>query len=181
MSIYSCFRLSVALSLCAMLIGCGSDEPTRVVQFDEGRLEMAISEDWELEISSLLDRVYAHNEIDNLRLHIVSRIDDYGSPLQVPHIKGVIGKELNLQYGGVTSRVSLGGNAMMRYTRSVADESGEEMRAEEWVIARPIAYSHVARVDISLRIPTTAQSHPSIATLIDRLDKQVGDARIPRA
>ena len=181
MSISSCLRLSLALWLAAALTACSGSEPTRVVQLDEGRLEMAISEDWELESSSPLDRVYSHKEIENLRLHIGSQIDDYGSPVQVAHVKGVIGKELNLQYGGVTTRVSLGGNAMMSYSRSVSDDSGEELRAQEWVIAKPIGYSHVARVDISLRIPKSAESHPKIAELIDRLDKQVGDARIPRA
>jgi len=142
---------------------------------------MVISDLWELEKSTDEGRVYIHKELEDVRLHFSSVTEDFGNPLRVTDVKSLIGRELNLKYGGVSTRVSLGGNAMIKYTRAALDDAGGEVRQEEWVVAKPVGHSDIARVEISLRIPVHAESHPSIPILIEGLDKQVGDARIPRA
>jgi len=174
--------LLAALVLLAASFGCGGDpEPTRRVQIGQGLLDMVISDLWELEESTEEGRVYIHKEFENVRLHFSSDTEDFGNPLRVTDVKGLIGRELNLKYGGVSTRVSLGGNAMIKYTRTVLDDDGAELRLEEWVVAKPVGHSDIARVEISLRIPAQAENHPSIPALIEGLDRQVGDARIPRA
>jgi len=179
---HSSRSLLAVLMLCSAVVGCGGDpEPTRRVQLENGLLDMMISELWELEENTDEGRVYLHKEFENVRLHLSTDTEDFGNPLRVTAVKSMIGRELNLKYGGVSTRVSLGGNAMIKYTRTVVDEGGAELRLEEWVVAKPVGHSDIARVEISLRIPAEAENHPSIPALIEGLDKRVGDARIPRA
>jgi len=92
----------------------------------------------------------------------------------------MIGKELNVEYGGVSTRVSLGGNAMIKYSRDVTDEYDDVLRREEWVLVKPIGHGDLTRVELSLRIPAATWRDAAIPVLVERLDKQVGDARIPR-
>ena len=165
-----------------VLFACSSeDEPTRSVQFGEGLLDMAISDAWELESSTDAGRVYTHKDLDEVRLHFEGRTEDLGQPVNLVGVKGMVGKELNRAYGGVSTRVSMGGNAMIRYKREVMDEYDEPLHSEEWVLVKPVGFSDMARVEISLRMPAGSVGHPKIPELMDRLDKQVGDARIPRA
>jgi hypothetical protein len=182
MTIHFYRSLLAVLVLVTASLGCSGDpEPTRRVQLGEGLLDMMISDLWELEETTDEGRVYIHKEFENVRLYFSSSTEDFGNPLRVTAVKSLIGRELNLKYGGVSTRVSLGGNAMIKYTRTIVDEAGGEVRLEEWVVAKPVGHSDIARVEISLRIPVHAESHPSIPALIEGLDKQVGDARIPRA
>ena len=163
------------------LIGCSEDpEPLRRVQLGGGALDIMISQDWDLERETENGRVYLHRDLEDVRLHFADSTENFGSPLRVPDVKSLIGKELNIEYGGVSSRVSLGGNAMMKYVRLVPDDAGEDLRSEEWVLAKPVGYGDIARVEISLRIPEHVEIDPAIPRLVDSLDRQVGDARIPR-
>ncbi len=83
---------------------------------------MAISELWELESSTDEGRVYFHREHEDLRLHFVAWTENVGQPMRVTDVKSIVGRELNGRYGGVSTRVSLGGNAMITYTRERTDE-----------------------------------------------------------
>ncbi len=85
-------------------------------------LDMAISELWELESSTDEGRVYFHREHEDLRLHFVAWTENVGQPMRVTDVKSIVGRELNGRYGGVSTRVSLGGNAMITYTRERTDE-----------------------------------------------------------
>ena len=174
-------RTAMALGLALWVAGCSADRPTRVVQFGQEMLDMVIWEDWVPETVESQSRVYTHAKLENVRLHISSRLDDFGTPLQVTHVKSIVGKELNRTYGGVLTRVSLCGNALIDHSREIVGEDDDRIRVQEWVIARPVGYGHIARVLISLQIPPSAQAEPSIPEMIDALDKQAGDARIPRA
>jgi hypothetical protein len=163
------------------LVSCtAGDPPTRTVKFDQDMLELSISDVWQLERSTEEGLVFFQNELDDVRLHIAARIESFGFPLKLLAVKSLIGKELNLEYGGVSTRVSLGGNAMIKYSPDVTDEYDDALRMEEWVLAKPVGYGDIARVEISLTLPATTQSHSAIPMLVERLDKQVGDARIPR-
>lgn len=166
----------------ALLFGCSADEePTVRVQLGGDVLDMAISDQWEREEGGQEHRIYRHKRYGEVRLHLSSELEDVGSPLLVPHVKEMIGKELNREFGGVSTRVSMGGNAMIKYTRLDEDEYGDARRREEWVIARPVGRSDVLRVSISLWIPESAESYEGLPELISTLDRHVGDARIPRA
>jgi hypothetical protein len=144
-------------------------------------LDMAISDRWELESSSEEGRVYFHREHDALRLRFEARIENVGQPLRVRDLKSMVGRELNYEFGGVSTRVSFGGNAMIKYTREFQDEYDDSIHSEEWVLVRPTGFDDMTRVEISLWIPESMRSSPGIPALIEELDKQLGDARIPRA
>lgn len=174
--------LLVILCLTLVSIGCGGNaEPTQRVQLGPQLLDMAIDESWELEESTPADRTYSHTRMHDVRLSFSSETEDIGQPLQVAHVRSLIGKEMNGRYGGVSARVSFGGNAMIKYTRNEVDSDGESVRLEEWVLGKPFGYGGIARVSISLRIPASADGTPEIEALLETLDKQVGDATIPRA
>ncbi len=171
------------LILLALLVGACSTQsaPSKPVQMDYEMLDMLISEDWQLETAEPQNLVYTHNGLANVSLHFSSRLDEFGSPLQVAHVKSMIGKELNRQYGGVRTRISLGGNAMVDYSRDLVDDDDVSLRAREWVVAKPVGHGDIVRVLISLQSPATAETDTSISEMIEVLDKQIGDARIPRA
>ncbi|MBJ21248.1 MAG: hypothetical protein GY910_02645 [bacterium] len=106
------------VSCLVSLLVCSDDGgPTRLVQIGQGMLDMAISDRWELERSTEEGRIYFHREHEALRLHIWGWGENMGQPLRVTDVKSLVGRELNLAYGGVSTRVSLGGNAMIKYTR----------------------------------------------------------------
>ena len=174
---------SLLLVLAFLSLACGDSEPpTQRVQLASQLLDMGVSEDWELESSTDESRVFVHTRFHNLRLSIAAETENYGSPLQVTHVKSIIGKEMNRRYGGASARITFGGNAVIHLTRSEVDGDGEAVRIEEWVLGKPFGHSHVARVGFILRIPEPSPSDaPQIAELVDRLDKQIGDATIPRA
>ena len=174
------YRQATLFFMAMLFISCTSESPTRKVSLSHGMLEMVISESWKLETTDSQSRVYTHVSHDDARLHISSQLEEFGSPMRVVHVKAMIGKELNLEFGGVRTRVSLGGNAMMDYSREVLVDDAP-LHAREWVLARPVGFSDIARVLISLQVPPARQSDPSILEMIEILDKQVGDARIPRA
>lgn len=175
-AVFGIAMLAVWVSACT-----AEKEPTVRVQLGQSALDMMISDQWKREESSTESRSYRHKRFTGVELHLSSEVEDLGSPLLVPHVKELIAKELNRRFGGVSTRVSLGGNAMIKYSRMDEDDYGDSRRREEWVIAKPVGFSEVLRVSISLRIPEVAESYEGLPALISALDRRVGDARIPRA
>lgn len=174
--------LILALSgLGGQLLGCTEEpEPTRRIQMNQGKLDMVISTRWELADSSDDLRVYTHPDFPGLQLHFENSTEVFGSPLRVTQVKSLIGQELNREYGGTSSRVTMGGNALMRYRRLVSDPDGEEILSQEWVVAKPVGHGDIARVAVSLHVPRSIETDPSLPQLIETLDRRLGDARIPR-
>lgn len=176
-------RLSFAfLALLLFSLGCGGgEEPTQRVQLGPQLLDMAISDQWEIEDGTDASRIYRHSQLHDLRLSFSAETQDMGQPLQVRHVKSLIGKEINRRYGGASAHLTFGGNAMIKYARTEQDSDGESVRLQEWILGKPFGHSAVARISISLRIPASLEANPELAELVDRLDKQVGDATIPQS
>ena len=168
-------------TLATLVVACTSEEPTRRVQWGQGMLDMVISQSWQLEADDEEGRVFTHGDLRGVTLHVTGETERFGHPLRVTDVKTMLGKELNLEYGGVSSRVSFGGNAMIKYVRELEDEDDQPIHCEEWVLAKPVGYGDFARVEISLRMSPEKRSRPEVQALIDALDKRVGDATIPRA
>jgi len=173
--------LVVLCSWAALACGGGDEMPTQAVQFGRGMLDMSIGDVWQLESASDEARVYVHRDYEELRLELEGITEEFGHPLRVSDVKSIIGKELNRTYGGVSTRVSLGGNAMIKYHRDLIDEYDDAIRTEDWVLAKPTGQGDITRIEISLRMPEALRANPKIAALIEQLDRQAGDARIPRA
>lgn len=173
----------VCLLVCLTLVGCSRSEdttPTRAVQFGAGALEMRIDADWELADSSTGRRTYVHREHEGLALRMESLVEEFGLPLQVRAVKAMIGKELNLEYGGVWDRVTLTGLAMLRYSVETLDDYDDPVHNERWVLAKPTGQGDITRIEFELAIPEALSKRPGVLALVERLDVQVGDARIPR-
>ena len=170
----------VPLVLCVLGCGAGDERPTQAVQFGHGMLDMSIADAWQLESADEESRVYVHRDYEALRLELAGITEEFGHPLRVVDVKSLIGKELNRIHGGVSTRVSLGGNAMIKYTSDLIDEYDDAIHTEDWVLAKPTGQGDITRIEISLHIPEDLRTHPKIAALIEQLDLQAGDARIPR-
>jgi hypothetical protein len=159
-------------------IACGPTEPVQKINFNKGRLSMDLSQKWVLQRDSGKKAYYRLGDSEDVRLSFEDQSRDYGTPMTVRAVKGSIGSELNLQYGGVDARLSYGGNALLTYEREVK-EGRKKVFTHNWVVAHPLGATAIARVAITLKVPAGQQNSPDIAAVIDLLDKQVGDATIP--
>lgn len=171
----------VLLAAALGLAGCSAEEPpTRRLQWGPDLIDMAISEDWDVERDDAAERIYAHPDYDGLRLHVSGGTEEFGHPLRVTDVKSMIGREINHEFGGAITRMSLAGNAMIRYARERVDDYDDPLHCVEWILAKPVGHGDFARVEISLRMPPEVRARPEVQALIEVLDRRVGDAKIPR-
>lgn len=173
--------MAIGLLASLGLVACSGDPPpTQRIVHGADMLDMQISDRWTLESSDDDMDVYVHRDFFDVRLHVTAHIEAFGQPLQVRNVKSLIGRELNQQHGGVTARVSLGGNAMLSLARQEVDEYDETVHIEQWVIARPVGHGDIARVELQLRMPEERRADPALVPILEALDQHIGDARIPR-
>ena len=180
MSISKTRLMTLAFSMFVFALACSKLEPVQTVQFNKGRLTMAISDQWVLQKDSGKKALWRHGTAQNIKLSFEDQTFDLGMPMTVKSVRGAIGSELNLRHGGVNARIGMGGTAVLSYEKKVKDGS-KEVFTQNWVVAAPIGYSAVARVAITVKVPDGEQFKPEFQALIDSLDKQVGDAKIPQA
>jgi hypothetical protein len=171
------FALALALTLA---LGCGSKEPEQAISFNDGILNMAISEQWVLQRDSGKKAYWLHGAASDAKLSFEDQTRDYGTPMSVQGVRSAIGSELNLRYGGVNARLGYGGTAVLSYKRTTK-EGSKKMFTQNWVVAHPYGYGAVARVAITLKVPDGQQGTPEFQAIVDSLDKQVGDAKMPEA
>ena len=175
-SIILCTTVAMAL---AAAVGCSQKQPEQPISFNKGRLNMAISDQWQLQRDGGKKAFYQH-ATSNVKLSFEDQTTDYGTPMTVQGVRSAIGSELNLRYGGVNARLGFGGNAVLTYERQV-DEGRKKVHTQNWVIAHPFGYGAVARVAITLKVPDGEQGTPEFQALVQALDAQVGDAKMPEA
>jgi hypothetical protein len=173
--------LTLGLVACgALALACSKPEPVQPVSFHNGRLSLGISPEWVLQRDAGDSAFYRLGDADGVRLVFQDQTRDYGAPMTVMAVRSSIGSELNLAYGGVDAKLSYSGNAVLCYSRDV-DEGRKKIYTRNWVVARPLGYSAVARVAITLKVPSGSEHDPRILALVDSLDRQIGDATMPEA
>ena len=64
---------------------------------------------------------------------------------------------------------------------TAAKDGRKKAFTQNWVVAHPLGYGAVARVAITLKVPDGEQGTPEFQALVEALDKQVGDAKMPEA
>jgi hypothetical protein len=170
----------LALALALFALACQKEEPGQPVSFNEGILNMEISNQWVLVKDAGKKAHWRHGSSENIKLSFEDQTRDYGTPMSVQGVRGAIGSELNLQHGGVSARLGYGGSAVLSYKKKVT-EGSKQMFTQNWVVAHPYGYGAVARVAITLKVPDGEQMKPEFQALVDTLDKQVGDAKMPEA
>jgi hypothetical protein len=174
---------ALVLSLAAIgafALGCSKPEPVQPVSFRDGRLNIGISPEWVLQRDAGDTAFFRLGNADGVRLVFEDQTRDYGAPMNLPAVRSAIGSELNLAYGGVNARLSYAGNAVLSYARDI-EEGRKKIHTHNWVVARPFGYSAIARVAITLKVPSGSEHSPEILALVESLDKQVGDATMPEA
>ena len=90
-------------------------------------------------------------------------------------MRGLFGRELNLQYGGVDARITYEGNALLMFDR-VDDQGAEPAFVRSWVLARPVGIGWVERADVVLRLPASQRDDPAARALVETLDITVPNA-----
>ncbi len=178
-SVVSCLLSAGVLALVAAL-GCDSGPPPQHVNFADGILNMDISQDWVLQRDGGKKAFYKHGVLEDVKLSFENQTADFGTPMNVQGVRSAIGSELNLAYGGVDARLGFGGCAVLTYKRHVK-EGRKDVYTHNWVVAHPYGYGAIARVAITLKVPDGRQGTPEFQALVDALDRQVGDAKMPEA
>ena len=171
--------LSIALLLLSA-VACDSTPPGQPINFANGILNMSISPDWVLQRDTGDRAYYTHAQLEDVKLSFENQTADFGSPMTVGAVRGAIGSELNLRYGGVDARLGYGGCAVLTYPRKVT-EGRKQVYTKNWVVAHPYGYGAIARVAITLQVPDGQQATPEFQSLVEMLDRQVGDAQMPEA
>lgn len=170
--------MAVVLLLAAL--GCDSTPPGQPISFANGILNMSIAPEWVLQRDTGERAFYSHGQLEDVKLSFENQTADYGSPMTVSGVRGAIGSELNRRYGTVEARLGYGGCAVLTYPLKVS-EGRKQVYTRNWVVAHPYGYGAIARVAITLQVPDGQQATPEFQALVDALDKQVGDARMPEA
>jgi len=180
MSISKTRSLALVVSLLILALGCSKEEPGQLVIFHDGILNMKLSPDWVLVKDGGKKAYWRHGASGDIKLSFEDQTRDYGTPMTVQGVRGAIGSELNMKHGGVDARIGLGGTAVLSYKKKVK-EGRNQVFTQNWVVAAPYGYGAVARVAITLEVPDGAQGSPEFQSIVDLLDKQVGDAKMPEA
>jgi hypothetical protein len=97
----------------AISVGCDSAPPAQPLNFANGILNMSISQDWVLQRDAGKRAYFKHNMIDGVKLSFENQTADFGAPMSVGAVRGAIGSELNLRYGGVEAKLGYGGCAIL--------------------------------------------------------------------
>jgi len=167
----------VGLSLAVATTACGPSEPIQPIAFNN-RLSMNLSQKWVFQRKSGKKAFYSHGDSKGVRLSFEDQSREYGVPMTVQSVRGAIGTELNLAHGGVTSRTTLSHTALIDYSGSTK-EGRKRVYTRNWVVARPLGATAVARVAVTLRMPDGEQNSTEMQALMEQLDKQLGDAKMP--
>jgi hypothetical protein len=169
--------LLLLLVLPPVIAGCGGEPPSQPVSFNEGLLHMKVADTWVRMQDQGTSMKFRLPGPDGITLSFEDKSFDFGMPITTPVVKGMIGSELNEQFGGVTARLTLKGNALLSYPRQ-KQEGREQVYTQNWVLAKPYGTGIIMRVDITLRMPVSQKDTPQVQDLIAVLDKQVGDGAL---
>lgn len=175
--------LVTALAAAALSVGlgCAAGEPTRSVEFGDGRLQIELPESWTELSRGDREASFRHAQASSAELLLEQRSEDTGAfALTVPAVKGQIGSFYNRKFA-VTSRMTLKGNALITYDREL-EEGGDWYFQRHWVVATPRNGSgYILRVDATLRVPVDQAKAESTLRLAEQLDAVLGDAEFALA
>ncbi|MAE95308.1 MAG: hypothetical protein CL910_11660 [Deltaproteobacteria bacterium] len=122
---------------------------------------------------------FVHARHPEVELWVSGESQDLGHTLTIGHLRSLIGREVNLEYGGAVSRLSMGGNAVVRYpTRGEAQDEPDAVR---WIVARLWSGSHMLRLDVSIEYLVGDIEPAEFEALVAEIDPTVSDARFHSA
>ena len=171
--------LTLAAFAVTVSLACSQKPPEQAISFHNGILNISISDQWQLQRDSGKKAYYKH-ALTGVKLTFEDQTSDFGAPMTVQGVRSVIGSELNLRYGGVNARLGYGGNAVLSYERQI-EEGRNKIHTQNWVVAHPLGYGAIARVAITLKVADGEQGTAEFEAIVQALDTQVGDAKMPEA
>lgn len=118
---------------------------------------------------------FVHSEHPDVELWVKGETQDLGYAVNTAGLRSLIGREVNLEYGGAVSRLSLGGNAVIRYPTQ--GDGQDEPDAVRWIVARPWSGTHMLRLDVSIEYPAGDLPPAELEELVAEIDPTVSDAR----
>jgi hypothetical protein len=158
--------------------GCGSEPPSQDISFKQGLLEMRIADSW-VKMQDKGDWMeFRLPDTEGVRLSFRNKSWDFGQPATTAAVKSMVGSQLNRRHGGVTSRLTLKGSALLSYAGE-KKEGREKVYTHNWVLAKPYGYGFINQVAITLKMPVSQKDSPEIQEAIALLDKQIGDGVLP--
>ncbi len=172
-------RLSLSVLsvlIVALALGCAREPDLQKVEFKKLAYFQA-STDWLPKGSTSEGLLFEHAEYPGVRLWVDGRIDQIGGTINATVIRGLIGKEINLEYGGAISRVSLTGNAVIRWKTEGVEQDDSDM--VNWIVAKPYAGSNIIRMQVSLEYDPDVVDGSEMDALVEQMDPHLSDAGFP--
>ncbi len=168
---------ALAVLAAALASGCAEPPALQTIRFRELAYFEA-SEDWVSQGQVDGELRFVHAEDDDIVLWVGGDSEQIGAAITTGALRSLLGREANLEYGGATSRLSMAGNAVIRFASE--GEAQDEPSSVRWWVARPWGGSHILKIDVSIEYP--AELDPAeIEPIIESLDPLVADARFPSA
>ncbi len=172
-------RLSLSVLsvfLFALTLGCAGEPELQTVDFN-GFAYFEAPSDWLPKGSTSDGLLFEHAEYPGVRLWVSGRADQVGTHVPATAIRGMIGKEVNLEYGGAISRISLTGNAVIRWKTEGVEQDESDM--VNWIVAKPHAGSNILRMEVSLEYDPDVVDGSEMEALVELMDPYLSDAGFP--
>ncbi len=175
------FVLGVLAVLALAAAACGNRiSAQQEIRFADDQLHMMLPGDWEkLELGDPERTAFMHRSLPGVSLVLENEGFEWeGPPMPNTALRAMIGKELNAEYGRVTSRITFNRCALNSYPRERSID-GQRYATQNWVLSRLIYGDRfISRVAFSLRVPEAQQADPKIAALTEAMDEAIGNATI---
>ncbi len=168
-------RPFLAILLLSLAAACSKPELQTVTLQGYGHFQ--VPKAWELHGEVEGELGFVHAELPGVELWVKGDIEDFGTALTVEHIRVMLGKQANLDYGGAISRLSMGGNAVIRHP--IRGESQDEPDALRWIVAQPHR-GGLVRMDVSIEYMPGEVPQAELDALFEAFDPGVSDARFTR-
>lgn len=166
----------ISILVFVLALGCASEPELQTVEFQKLAYFQAPI-DWLPKGSTGDGLLFEHAEFPGVRLWVDGRIDQIGGNVTATVIRGMIGKEINLEYGGAISRVSLTGNAVVRWKTEGVEQDESDM--VNWIVAKPYAGSNIIRMEVSLEYDPDIVDGSEVDALVEQMDPYLSDAGFP--
>ena len=167
-------RAFVACLALLLLIACSAAPELQTVSYQK-LASFQVPKAWAPRGEVEGELQFVHSEHPSVELWVSGETRDLGHTLNTAGLRSMIGREVNLEYGGAVSRLSLGGNAVIRYPTQ--GEGQDEPDAVRWIVARPWSGSHMLRLDVSIEYPAGDLAPAALEELVAEIDPTVSDAR----
>lgn len=169
----------VLMSLLVFLhVGCAGEGDRQTIKY-RGLATFEASPAWTPLESGVEHVGFEHEDYPGVELWITGETEEIGGALSSEHVRALLGREVNLKYGGAVSRLSMEGNAVIRFETEAEGHGGTDQ--VRWIVARPWSSGHILRLDVSIEYEPGILSAEELEEIVDDFDPGVADTTFPAA